>query len=153
VGVVTTAGSTLPFLAGKWNVVRHISDARTGQRGTFIGTAVIEPAADDPGGGSLSYEEQGELRFGGHCGPARRSLIYRERDDGAADVLFADGRDFYRLDLRSGTWRAEHPCREDRYTVTVTVLNDISSTETWRVRGPAKEYEMTTHYVRAGLDE
>ena len=166
-----TAGAALAsgiadFLDGDWNVERQISDHRTGQAGLFRGRASfrlcaaaavpkevrlageLEPA--DRNGRVLAYEEQGELRFGGHCGPASRSLLYRELADGSADVRFADGREFYRLDLRSGTWSAAHPCRADRYLVTVTRLGADSFTETWRVSGPAKDYELTTTYIRAG---
>ncbi len=102
-----------------------------------------------PDGRVLAYDEHGELRFGSHRGPASRSLLYRDLADGSADVRFADGREFYRLDLRSGTWSAEHPCRADQYLVTVTRLSPDSFTEAWRVSGPAKDYELTTTYTRA----
>ena len=98
----------------------------------------------------LEYTENGELEFGSHRGPACRSLIYRRRPDGAADVRFADGRDFYRLDLRSGSWQAEHPCRADQYLVTVTRLDADSFTETWQVTGPDKDYELTDFLPAGG---
>ena len=98
----------MDFLSGEWNVVRHISDHLTGEVGVFRGQASFQRCPD---GLALTYREQGELRFRGHRGPASRSLLYRELADGSADVRFADGREFYRLDLRSGTWSAEHPCR------------------------------------------
>jgi hypothetical protein len=140
-------GRTIEFLCGDWDVERRISDRRASQDGVFRGTARFRPAA---GGRELEYTEDGELLFGSHRGPARRSLIYREREDGAADVRFADGREFYRLDLRSGTWQAEHPCRADRYQVTVTRLSPDSFTETWQVTGPDKDYELETTYRRIG---
>lgn len=98
----------------------------------------------------LEYSEQGELQFGRHRRPAGRCLLYLAVTDGSVDVRFADGREFYRLDLRSGACRAEHPCRADRYLVTVTRLSQDSFTEAWRVSGPAKDYELTTTYSRAG---
>jgi hypothetical protein len=88
------------------------------------------------------------LRFRGHRGAASRSLIYRGRPDGTADVLFADGRDFYHLDPRSGGWQAEHPCAADHYAVIGRVLDRGSFEEHWRVRGPAKDYEIRTTLVR-----
>jgi len=160
-----TVGGTAGFLRGDWNVVRRICDHRAGQVGAFRGQASFRPCEDagpgdgglaeglapaGPDGRVLAYYEHGELRFGGHCGPASRSLLYLERADGSADVRFADGREFYRLDLRSGTWQAEHPCRADRYLVTTTVPAADRFTETWRVTGPAKDYELTTTYTRAG---
>ena len=144
-----TAGesSTVDFLDGDWNVVRHISDHLTGDVGVFRGQASFQRCPD---GLALSYREDGELRFGGHRGPASRSLLYRELADGSADVRFADGREFYRLDLRSGTWSAEHPCRADQYRVTVRRLSPDSFAEIWRVTGPAKDYVLATTYTRTG---
>lgn len=164
------AGSTAEFLSGDWNVVRRISDNRTGQVGSFRGEASFRPyVAGLPGaevippdvdrdselgrpGRVLAYCEHGELQLGRHRGPASRSLLIRDRADGTADVRFADGREFYRLDLRSGTCRAAHPCRADQYLLTVTRLSADSYTETWRVAGPAKDYELATTYTRAGSD-
>jgi hypothetical protein len=164
------AGSTAEFLSGDWNVVRHISDHRTGQVGSFRGKASVRPHAAGPPGAAagshdtdrdedpsqpgrvLAYCEHGELQLGSHRGPASRSLLIRDLADGTADVRFADGREFYRLDLRSGTCQAVHPCRADEYQVTVTRLSADSYTETWRVAGPAKDYELATTYSRAGSD-
>jgi hypothetical protein len=150
------AGGTLEFLRGRWQAERELTDFRSGQRGTFSGLATFTPAAAGtaaaaaPGPGALSFQEQGQLRFGGHSGPARRSLLYVAGPDGAAEVLFADGRPFYRLDLRSGSWQAGHPCRADHYLVTIRVLGPDSFTESWRTRGPEKDYVMTTNLTRIG---
>lgn len=138
---------TLSYLSGDWDLERLIEDHRTGQHGVFRGQASFRPSADDQ---VLEYTEDGELDFGGYHGPASRSLIYRGCSDGTADVRFADGREFYRLDLRSGTCQAEHPCRADQYLVTVTRRSPVSFTETWRVAGPSKDYDMTATYTRPG---
>jgi hypothetical protein len=138
-------GGTLDFLAGTWNMVRVILDRRSGRRGRFLGTAVFVP--DD---GLVRYAEQGELTFGEHTGPASRTLLYSGRDDGGADVRFADGSSFFCLDLRTGGCQAGHQCRADRYQVMVTATGPDSFTETWQVTGPAKDYEMTARYQRAG---
>jgi hypothetical protein len=143
------AGSTADYLSGDWNVVRRISDYRTGQVGSFRGTATFSPCAAPESGRLLAYSESGELRLGSHRGPASRSLLVRDLDDGTADVRFADGREFYRLDLRTGTCEAAHPCRADSYYVTVTRLTADRYTETWRVAGPAKDYELISTYTRA----
>jgi hypothetical protein len=143
---------TVEYLTGDWDVVREIADHRSGQAGEFRGRASFRPAADSPANGVLDFAEQGELRFGGHRGPASRNLRYHGRSDGGADVRFADGRAFFRLDLRSGSSRAVHPCRADRYAVTVTCLSPDCFTEIWRVTGPEKDYDMTTVYTRAGCD-
>ena len=140
-------GGTVSYLAGDWDVVRQIADPRSGQAGSFRGRASFRAAGSQPG--VLDFTERGELRFGGHQGPATRRLRYHGRADGGADVRFADGREFYRLDLRAGVCQAVHPCRADRYAVTVTWLSPDSFTEVWQVTGPAKDYDLTTVYTRA----
>ena len=144
------AGGTADFLSGEWDLARRISDHRTGQVGTFRGTASYRPSAESGSGRTLAYTESGELRLGGRRGPASRSLLVVDAGDGTADIRFADGREFYRLDLRSGTCAAEHPCRADLYNVTVTRLSPDCYAETWRVTGPAKDYELRTTYTRSG---
>jgi len=139
-------GGTLGYLAGDWDVVREIADHRSRQAGEFRGQASFRPVTS----GVLDFAEEGELRFGGHRGPASRSLQFRGVADGGADVRFADGHAFFRLDLRSGSCRAVHLCRADRYAVTVTWLSPDCFTEIWRVTGPDKDYDMTTVYTRAG---
>lgn len=142
--------STVEFLSGDWNVERRIRDHRGGQVGSFSGTASFRSGADSAAGRTLAYAESGELRLGNHRGPAGRSLLVIDAGDGTADVRFADGREFYRLDLRAGSCAAAHPCRADRYLVTVTRLSGDSYAETWRVTGPDKDYELQTTYTRMG---
>jgi hypothetical protein len=140
---------TLDFLRGRWRIERRIADHRAGGTGTFDGVARFEAeGAEVKGTEVLAYHEDGELRFGGHRGPASRSLIYRRRPDGTADVCFADGREFYRLDARSGAWQGQHDCGHDRYTVAGEMLDSGRFRERWRVRGPDKDYEITTILVR-----
>jgi hypothetical protein len=145
-------GDTLGFLRGHWQVDRAITDFRSGQPGSFAGLArCTAPPAGTPGAGTpgaLVYREQGELRFGSHRGPASRILLYLPGAGGAVDVRFADGRPFYRLDLRSGTWSARHPCRSDSYLVTVRALGPDAYFERWRASGPGKDYLMTTTMTR-----
>jgi hypothetical protein len=160
---------TLDYLRGRWRIERRIADHRAGGAGTFDGLARFEADGAEADGAEaegieahgvgasgievsgievLAYHEHGELRFGGHRGPASRSLIYRRRPDGTADVCFADGREFYRLDARSGAWQGQHDCGRDRYTVAGEMLDSGRLRERWRVRGPDKDYEITTILVR-----
>jgi Family of unknown function (DUF6314) len=160
---------TLDFLRGRWRIERRIADHRAGGTGTFDGVARFEAGGAEAGGAKaggaeaggakagrieaagiavLTYHERGELCFGGHRGPASRSLIYRRRPDGAADVCFADGREFYRLDVRSGHWEGQHDCGRDRYTVCGDMLGSGRFRERWQARGPDKDYEITTILVR-----
>jgi hypothetical protein len=168
------AGSTLDFLRGRWQADRVLTDFRSGQTGSFAGVAAFAERPADPAtladparpadpahltdparaaGLALAYLEQGQLSFGGHHGPASRRLLYLPADEGAAAVLFADGRPFYRLDLRSGVCHAEHPCGPDSYLVTVRVLGPDAYAECWRASGPGKDYEMTTTLARIGPAE
>jgi hypothetical protein len=166
----------LDFLRGRWRIERRLVDYAAGCTGTFDGTAQFEvtdvkpvaatpdhdpgtarPAPDDPA--TLIYRETGELRFREYHGPASRILIYRGRPDGTADVFFADRREFYHLDPRSGRWTGQHPCGQDHYTLTGRLLGDstfeggafegAAFEERWRVRGPDKDYEIFTTLVRA----
>jgi hypothetical protein len=150
--------STADFLRGGWRAERVITDFRSGTVGSFSGTAVFArrcgPADGAPSGatvpGLLVYHEDGELAFGGHRGPASRSLLLVPAADGSAAVLFADGRPFFTLDLQAGLCTADHPCGRDSYQVRVHVLGPDAYTEMWRVTGPGKDYEMTTTLTRIG---
>ena len=147
----------LSFLPGAWHIERRIDDHALGVSGSFAGAGRWTPA-----GAELIYQEQGELRFNGHRGPASRSLIYRGRPDGTADVLFADGRYFYHLDPRTGSWQARHDCGRDVYELSARLVRagEVEAEgheawrleERWRVRGPGKDYEIMTTLVRDGED-
>ena len=132
---------TLAFLRGRWRLERRLDDHRSGVCGTFTGDAVFA-ATDDAA--VLRYAERGELRFGGHAGPATRSLVFLGRPGGVADVRFADGREFYVLDLRSGMWTARHGCGADEYVVSYLVRAAGWLEERWQVTGPRKAYDSMT---------
>lgn len=140
---------TLGFVRGDWLISRSLADHRTGTRGRFTGTASFAPVPGEPG--RLRYRERGELRFGGHAGPAWRELLWLAETAGTADVRFADGRPFYLADLRTGRWQAEHHCGSDLYHVTYHVLGPGRLLERWRARGPGKDYLSATTLVRIGM--
>lgn len=94
------------------------------------------------------YDEEGELRFGAHVGPATRRLGFTRVGDGAVTLHFADGRPFVDLDLRSGAWSGVHSCGDDRYEITTVVRSHAVVQEHWRVRGPVKAYDAATTLVR-----
>ena len=157
---------TLAFAAGHWRIERVLADHRSGTQGRFTGSATLsepvpsepvlsQPALsepDEPGPAppwpALCYLETGELHFGTHSGPATRTLRYQGRPDGTVDVRFADGRLFYRLDLRSGRCEAVHQCRADRYEITYLALSADVLEERWQVHGPAKDYQATATLIR-----
>lgn len=142
---------TLAFLLGAWNLDRSIEDHRSGVCGSFSGTATLvegKPGQLSALGGRARYDEEGELRFGTHVGPASRCLGYSRLDSGAAIVRFADGRLFIDLDLRSGAWRSVHACGDDCYEITTIVRSCDVVQETWHVTGPDKDYGAVTTSVR-----
>ncbi len=134
----------LSYLRGDWQVARRLTDHRSGTAGEFTGTASFRAL----GRAGLAYREEGELRFGGHLGPASRDLIYLAAADGALDVRFGDGRAFYRLEASGGRWTAGHPCGLDHYQVTGELLGAGRYAEHWQVTGPAKNYEIDSTLVR-----
>jgi hypothetical protein len=147
---------TLAFTAGHWRIERVLADHRSGTQGRFTGSATLSeptlsepvPSQPDEPGPVLCYLETGELQFGTHSGPATRTLRYQGRPDGTVDVRFADGRLFYRLDLRSGRCEAVHQCRADRYEITYLALSEDVLEERWQVHGPAKDYHATATLIR-----
>src|SRR5690606_35249742 len=128
-----------------WRVTRTVRDLSTGDEGEFRGTTVFRPEA----GGGLLHEESGSFTWHGVTRPAERTLRFLPGPGGTADVRFADGRPFHDLDLRSGRHVADHPCSADLYRGEFTVRDADHWRTVWRVRGPAKDLEITTDYARA----
>ncbi|MDQ0372661.1 DUF6314 family protein [Cellulomonas humilata] len=131
--------------AGVWSVDRAILDARARLEGHLVGTAQFEPTDD----GALAYVETGVLTFGGDVRPAGRRLLLRDAGGRAVDVLFADGRPFYRFDLVDDRWAGEHACGEDTYSVAGHFLGADRFEEVWHAVGPRKDYRLTTAYRRS----
>ncbi|WP_129293061.1 DUF6314 family protein [Streptomyces lydicus] len=133
------------YFFGRWSIERSVCDLRTGAEGSFRGTADFRP---DPAGEGLLHIEEGRLRWGAAVHPASRTLRLRPRPDGTAEIRFADGRPFHDLDLRTGRWRAVHPCAADRYEGEFTVTGADTWQLEWRVGGPAKDQLLRSAYRR-----
>ena len=131
------------FLAGRWRVRREVVPVRGVPAGGFEGEATFAPIA----GGELLYREHGTVHIGDHHGEASRTLRYRV-DGARAVVCFDDGRLFHDLDLRTGTWRADHPCGDDLYRGRFTVTGPHAWEQRWSVRGPTEAYRMRTRLDR-----
>ncbi|MGJ3559111.1 DUF6314 family protein [Streptomyces sp. INA 01156] len=134
----------LTYLDGHWQVTRTVRDLAGGDLGRFEGTTLsarsraaaccTRSPAPSPGGAS----------------PARRTHpALPPGPDGTVDVRFADGRPFHDLDLSTGRYVAEHPCAADLYRGEFTVHDEDRWRTLWRVRGPAKDLELDTNYIRA----
>lgn len=139
----------LGWFAGVWQLDRVLSDALSGNHGTFTGRATLTPDAD-----GLAYRETGTLHWPTHTGPATRGYHYAASDTDPAllSVTFEDGRPFHTLDLRDGASAFSHDCGEDLYTGTFARISDDAWEQRWRVTGPRKDLLITSTYERATPD-
>ncbi|MGW5972863.1 DUF6314 family protein [Streptomyces sp. NPDC055186] len=135
----------LAYLDGLWRVTRTVRDLAGGDLGRFEGTTLFGPLE----GGGLLHQESGTFTWRGVPRPAERTLRFLPGPGGTADVRFADGRPFHNLDLSTGRYVADHPCAADLYRGEFTVHDEDHWRTLWRVRGPAKDLELDTGYVRA----
>ncbi|MCT7354568.1 DUF6314 family protein [Streptomyces sp. 15-116A] len=136
----------LAYLRGSWRVTRTVRDLASGDEGDFRGTTAFRPSSE----GGLLHEESGTFTWRGVARPAERTLRFLPGPGGTADVRFADGRPFHDLDLTEGRHSADHPCSADLYRGEFTVRDANHWRTVWRVRGPAKDLEITTDYARVG---
>ena len=136
----------LAHLRGRWRVERTVRDLASGDLGRFEGVTVFDPLE----GGGLLHRESGTFTWRGVARPAERTLRFLPGPGGTARVRFADGRPFHDLDLSTGRHVADHPCSADLYRGEFTVRDEDHWRTVWRVRGPAKDLELTTDYARRG---
>lgn len=131
------------YFAGAWRLSRDIVAADGQPMGEVTGTATFtwEDAV-------LVYAETGELRLNGYTGPVSRTLLYHP-DGARAAVHFDHGGFFHDLDLATGRWRTDHPCRDDLYRGEYRVLDPDHWRQEWVVAGPAKDHVITTRFTRA----
>ena len=133
-------------LIGRWSLERTI-DGQASMRGT----AGFEPTADD----WIEYREEGELRLAnGQRFDAERRYRYSELAGGFA-VFFAEtpARLFHEVTLerRPGSvlaGHASHLCARDHYRSEYLFAPDDSFSVRHEVRGPRKEYTISTVYRR-----
>ncbi|MFE0024874.1 DUF6314 family protein [Amycolatopsis sp. NPDC059021] len=131
------------YLTGTWRLTRDIVTTGGADAGAVTGTATFTPAED-----VLIYDEEGELRLGGFVGPVTRTLHYRLARPERADVHFDHGGFFHDLDLSTGRWSTEHPCRADRYHGEFHILDDGHWRQEWTVTGPAKDHVIVSRFAR-----
>jgi hypothetical protein len=131
------------FLLGTWRMARRLHDFRLGISGRLDGIASFASA---PGG--LCYEEAGLLRFGAHQGEAVQRYRFSVDRHATAEVYFADGRPFHRLELSSGKADIVHECGSDCYRGRYRVLHEDCLTLVWRVTGPRKRWLLATRFSR-----
>ncbi|WP_023849658.1 DUF6314 family protein [Ponticoccus alexandrii] len=122
---------------GLWRLDRRIVQA-DGVEAAFAGQAEWLPADH----GAL-YVETGTLVM--PAGRFRAERRYLWEPD--LTVRFDDGRFFHRVPTAGGG--TGHWCDPDRYDVTYDFDGWPAWSCRWVVRGPRKDYAMTSHYARA----
>ena len=120
---------------GIWTFSREVVE--TGGRVAHVtGRAVWTP--QDTG---LRHDETGELRLPGHAPMRVERACHWDADLG---VFFADGRFFHHVPPDGGA--TAHWCDPDQYDGWYDFTEWPAFSVTWRVRGPRKDYRMTTIY-------
>lgn len=128
---------------GDWLIDRGIEDALSGSSAGFTGRAVIAEGAT-----GWTYEERGTLVMaGGLPMQAERRYLWKPDAEGV-DIFFDDGRFFHRLELAAQP-RAAHWCDPDQYDVRYNLTCWPAWEACWQVRGPRKDYVMTSRYSPA----
>lgn len=132
---------------GHWRITREIvsrdktraSFLRDGADASFSGHAEWRAV---PGG--ATYIESGVLRLQG-AAPMTAERRYVWAED--LSVRFEDGRAFHTVPALGG--EATHFCDPDTYVVRYDFSDWPAFVVTYDVRGPRKDYAMTSRYVRA----
>lgn len=126
---------------GAWHLERDIVHA-DGSTARFFGRAVWSRGDD-----GLTYRESGKLTIaGGASVQAERRYIWKEQADGRIGVYFADGRPFHLIDPQRPEDR--HFCDPDLYDVEYDFSDWPNWSCRWVVKGPLKDYRMSTTYKR-----
>ncbi len=134
----------LADFSGQWALSRQVELAG-GAWARFEGRAAFVPA----GPGRLAYREEGLLSPPGAVAPLRaeRSYLWCAEGDEIA-VFFDDGRPFHRF--CAARPEASHWCDPDQYDVRYDFTLWPEWHSAWQVRGPRKEYRLTSQFRRAG---
>lgn len=131
---------TLEALEGAWQVTRrvwgHPGAARMTGEARFI-----------PDGMGLTEEITGVMILPG-AAPMQVTRRLLWRDEGGIAIRFEDGRPFARPGAGGRLWFG-HDCPPDTYIGRITLGPGAHWRQSWRVRGPRKDYRMVTLYARA----
>lgn len=120
---------------GAWRFTRAVVEAG-GRVVQVTGRAVWQ--AD---GAGLRYTETGEMRLPGHA-PMRVERSHHW--DADLGVFFDGGAFFHHVPPEGGA--TAHWCDPDQYDGVYDFSAWPEFSVTWRVRGPRKDYRMTTRY-------
>ena len=158
------------LLRGSWTFVRRIEFPREPVdnklvKGTGVwGDGVVGCSAECGGGGTLLYEEQGEMTGERVPSPipvhTSHEWVFSVDDEGSgasrAEVYFGHPtrRPFYCITLGAGSdgpATFTHQCDLDVYTGTLSIEEGGRRLSMeWEVVGPKKDYVIKTTFVRQG---
>lgn len=103
------------------------------------GSAVIRELADH-----WEYRESVKIKIAsGQVFSGSRVYLWHPREDGF-EVMFEDGRPFHRISFVAPD--ARHWCDPDQYDVRYDFADWPIWSSRWVVKGPRKDYAMTTRY-------
>ena len=99
----------------------------------------------------LRWAEEGALTLGGVQTQARRVYLWRLFAPDGVEVAYEDGRFFHAFAMEpGGAAEVRHDCAPDLYEGVYAFEGPDRWRLTWRVRGPRKDYAMTTDHLRVG---
>ncbi|MEM8655857.1 MAG: DUF6314 family protein [Pseudomonadota bacterium] len=122
---------------GQWAIARTILP-KSGAAARFDGRARWTATAS-----GADYAETGTLRMDGTA-PMQAERAYRWTTN--LSVFFDDGRFFHEVPAAGG--RTQHFCDPDTYTGTYDFAAWPAFSVMWQVRGPRKDYEMSSLFTR-----
>jgi hypothetical protein len=132
------AGKELSDFVGCWRFERDVRHA-DGTLMQITGTADFGWQGD-----ALLYQEQGKMRLTtGQVLQAQRRYLWQQ----GLRIYFEDGAFFHTVPPLGGA--AEHWCAPDDYQVSYDFEQWPRWLAVWQVKGPSKNYTMTTEYSRA----
>lgn len=138
----------LQLFEGRWTLTRQIADHWGGQSGHLEGQAHFRTTAIPR---QLAYDEEGILMMPGQPAiKATRTYFWSASDVDSTriDIHFSDGRFFHSLHPQKHRDEAEHLCANDLYKVRYLFENKDKWLAIWSVKGPRKNYNMTSLYIR-----
>lgn len=139
-----TGPQSLWAFEGVWRLDRRIEHAGGQGNARLSGSARFLRS-----GRALIHEETGTLEIDGIAGPgmqAARRFLWRA-EAGWIEVSFKDGRPFHAFPLGVHDPEATHLCSPDRYAVGYDFSRWPVWKSIWRVTGPRKDYQMTSHFI------
>lgn len=137
----TPVNLDLSAFEGDWQLDRSVKNA-LGPDMHLTGIACFEARGD-----GLLLTERGTLRIDGQPKmEGEQRYIWRQQGQEIA-TFFADGRAFFQFSP-TGQVAAAHWCSPDQYDVVMDFTRWPAWQAIWSVKGPRKDYEMTSLYRR-----